>query len=129
MLNQWCIEGKCVPIEIFETRLDVDGDWSEWSEWSNCSRVCNGGIQFKERTCDNPAPMNRGKYCLGDRKVYQVCNTEACLDRNYDEKFKNEQCRNFSWHLKKNQNANWTFNFFDRKHAYDSSLIVVFSYN
>ena len=32
----------------------IDGEWSEWSDWSHCSHSCDGGVQFKERKCNNP---------------------------------------------------------------------------
>lgn len=32
----------------------IDGEWGDWSEWSNCSHSCNGGVQFKDRKCNNP---------------------------------------------------------------------------
>ena len=43
---------ECVPIE--EPKRPINGEWSEWSSWSNCSRSCNGGVEFIERDCTNP---------------------------------------------------------------------------
>lgn len=31
--------------------------WGKWSKWSKCSRTCDGGIQFRVRSC-------RKKYVL-----------------------------------------------------------------
>lgn len=69
------MNGKC--ISIVDEASEINGGWGEWSIWSECNRECNGGIQFTYRECDNPRPTNNGKYCLGERKRYRVCNTEV----------------------------------------------------
>ena len=74
---KWCISGKC--ISIVDEERNVNGAWGEWSSWSECNRECNGGIQFIFRECNNPKPSKNGKYCLGERKRYRVCNTEVRL--------------------------------------------------
>ncbi|VDI02392.1 Hypothetical predicted protein, partial [Mytilus galloprovincialis] len=43
----------------------VDGDWSGWSFWNTCSATCNGGIQDRNRKCDDPQPSNGGISCKG----------------------------------------------------------------
>lgn len=75
--DKWCMKKECVRIG---KRNDdaVAGGWSDWGEWSVCSETCGGGIQFSGRDCTSPIPKNGGRYCLGERKRYQVCNTKPC---------------------------------------------------
>ena len=68
--------GECVPIE--NVKVVRHGGWGEWSSWSVCNKICNGGIQYTERRCDNPTPSHGGDYCIGERKRYKVCNTQVC---------------------------------------------------
>lgn len=49
----------------------VDG---EYGAWTTCSKKCGGGTQT--RSCNNPAPSNGGKACVG--AATQPCNTQAC---------------------------------------------------
>ena len=106
-----------MPIETDVRKLNVNGDWGEWSEWSKCSRECNGGIQFIQRRCNNPVTVNQGRYCLGERKRYKVCNTEPCINNPYyDEHFKNEQCVRHNGNSAKNKGANWKFHLFERNY-------------
>lgn len=55
----------------------IDGGWGEWGPWTECNRPCGGGVQTMERECTNPAPLNKGRYCLGERKKVKMCNTEV----------------------------------------------------
>lgn len=55
----------------------VNGGWGEWGKFSECSRTCGGGVQIAERDCNNPVPKHKGRYCLGDRKKVQICNTKV----------------------------------------------------
>lgn len=50
------------------------GSWSSWGPWGACSRTCGGGVQFAQRLCNNPAPRNNGRYCIGKRAIYRTCN-------------------------------------------------------
>ncbi|KAM8973091.1 A disintegrin and metalloproteinase with thrombospondin motifs 7 [Pelodytes ibericus] len=74
--NKWCFSGDCVPVGHRPT--PVDGLWGSWSSWSACSRTCGAGIQGAERHCSNPTPKYGGRYCLGERKRYRVCNVVPC---------------------------------------------------
>jgi C1A family cysteine protease len=47
----------------------VDGGWSPWSDWSECQ----GGFQYRERTCTNPAPSDGGKPCTGPAQETRAC--------------------------------------------------------
>ncbi|CAH0553699.1 unnamed protein product [Brassicogethes aeneus] len=73
--NKWCYRKEC--IEIGERPEAVNGGWGEWSSWTSCSRTCGMGVSIAERDCNNPAPQNRGRYCLGERKKTKTCNPEA----------------------------------------------------
>jgi hypothetical protein len=74
--NMWCYNRKCVPIG--ERPGATNGEWGEWTPWSKCSRTCGGGVSFAERDCNDPAPQNHGRYCLGERRRYRVCKTHPC---------------------------------------------------
>ncbi|KAL5272728.1 hypothetical protein ACHWQZ_G000802 [Mnemiopsis leidyi] len=71
-----------------EVDCPVDGEWSEFGAWSNCSVECGGGIQTRNRTCDNPAPSNGGQDCEGQDYDIQECYLKDCgcvrEDYNYE---------------------------------------------
>ena len=74
--KMWCYNHKCVPIG--QKPHVRDGEWGTWGQWSPCSRTCGSGVTFKERDCNDPAPLNGGRYCLGERRKYRVCNSNPC---------------------------------------------------
>ena len=87
--NMWCYNQKCIAKgQIPQVR---NGAWGTWGPWSTCSRTCGGGISFKERDCNNPAPLNHGTYCLGERRKYRVCNSNPCDPEAAT--FREQQCR------------------------------------
>ena len=55
----------------------MDGEWGEWGAWSDCTRTCGAGLSSSARMCDNPAPAHGGKYCVGERRRYRVCNLDV----------------------------------------------------
>ncbi|KRG01112.1 A disintegrin and metalloproteinase with thrombospondin motifs 20 [Drosophila mojavensis] len=73
----WCQKGKCVPRSGTGLRV-VHGGWGPWDAFTPCSLSCGGGVQHSRRECNNPAPQNGGKYCVGSRKKYRSCNTHNC---------------------------------------------------
>uniref|UniRef100_A0A8C9YQS4 ADAM metallopeptidase with thrombospondin type 1 motif 7 n=1 Tax=Sander lucioperca TaxID=283035 RepID=A0A8C9YQS4_SANLU len=88
----WCLSGECVAAGYQPE--SVNGGWASWSEWSGCSRTCGAGVQSAQRDCDNPVPKHRGKYCLGERRRYKICNTTPCL---HDlPTFRDTQCSQFN---------------------------------
>ncbi|MGH0186019.1 UNVERIFIED_CONTAM: hypothetical protein FKN15_020577 [Acipenser sinensis] len=87
----WCYQGDCVPFGTWPQSLD--GGWGPWSIWGECSRTCGGGVSSSVRHCDSPAPSGGGKYCLGERKRYRSCNTDACAVGARD--FREKQCADF----------------------------------
>uniref|UniRef100_T1IJU2 Semaphorin-2A n=1 Tax=Strigamia maritima TaxID=126957 RepID=T1IJU2_STRMM len=56
----------------------VNGRWSDWSPWDECSVPCGGGFHMRRRRCNNPAPQNGGRECLGCPVEYRSCNTQTC---------------------------------------------------
>ncbi|XP_071829579.1 A disintegrin and metalloproteinase with thrombospondin motifs 3-like isoform X3 [Apostichopus japonicus] len=83
--GMWCIQGRCRDIENRQ-----DGGWSDWEGWSSCTYSCGTGVQTRIRKCDNPRPVNGGRYCEGDGLQYKLCNTKQCK-RNRDRR--SNQCR------------------------------------
>ncbi|XP_064643491.1 semaphorin-5A-like isoform X2 [Lineus longissimus] len=76
-LNEtWCN----VPLCPAPKPPPVDGGWSKWTPWTDCSERCDGGIQIRNRTCNNPPPFGGGKQCYGDSLEYKECNKDMCLE-------------------------------------------------
>ncbi|KAK2146183.1 hypothetical protein LSH36_626g04010 [Paralvinella palmiformis] len=90
--NKWCYAGNCVPITD-STPEAIHGEWGSWGSWTECSRTCGAGVSYAQRHCDNPHPSNGGKYCLGERKRYRICNTDPCKEDSV--KFRAVQCSEF----------------------------------
>ncbi|XP_022082349.1 A disintegrin and metalloproteinase with thrombospondin motifs 16-like isoform X2 [Acanthaster planci] len=87
--QHWCIQGDCVSRDKRGPQ-PVHGNWSEYGEYSPCSRTCGGGIQHKERLCNNPEPQNGGRYCEGSSHIYRMCNIQECEPDAID--FRAKQC-------------------------------------
>ncbi|KAK6476962.1 A disintegrin and metalloproteinase with thrombospondin motifs 7-like [Huso huso] len=90
-LNKWCFNGECVAVGYRPE--SVNGAWGSWSSWSACTRSCGAGVQNAERQCNNPVPKYGGKYCLGERRRYKICNTESC--QSDKPSFRHIQCGHF----------------------------------
>ncbi|KAL8565304.1 hypothetical protein ACOMHN_001202 [Nucella lapillus] len=90
--NRWCFTGKCV--EIGDRPQAINGEWGQWGEWTSCSRSCAAGVTNSQRFCNHPPPSNGGKYCIGERKRYRICNTENCPDDGVS--FRHVQCGEFN---------------------------------
>ncbi|XP_062439542.1 A disintegrin and metalloproteinase with thrombospondin motifs 7 isoform X1 [Rhea pennata] len=102
--NKWCFNGECVQVGY---RPDaIDGSWGSWSSWSSCSRTCGAGVQNAERQCNNPTPKYGGRYCLGERKRFRICNIKPC-PRNKPS-FRQIQCSQFNPMLYKGKLYKWT---------------------
>ncbi|XP_023931784.1 uncharacterized protein LOC106153735 isoform X3 [Lingula anatina] len=57
----------------------VNGNWGTWSsDWTLCSKTCGGGVKFRVKLCNNPAPANGGAHCAGNGLYRQDCNTSPC---------------------------------------------------
>lgn len=62
-----------------------DGMWSSWSKWvknGQCSVTCGEGVKkhTRIRSCNNPAPQNGGKDCVGISKEITIkqCTEKVC---------------------------------------------------
>ncbi|XP_038067052.1 A disintegrin and metalloproteinase with thrombospondin motifs 18-like [Patiria miniata] len=91
--GQWCIQGDCVSRNKHGPR-PVHGNWSDYGDYSSCSRSCGGGVQQKERLCNNPEPQNGGRYCEGSSHIYRMCNIQKCEPDAVD--FRAKQCATFN---------------------------------
>lgn len=56
----------------------VDGNWSPWQPWGECSVSCGVGERTRLRSCNNPAPSNKGRPCPGDSTQLSRCNIQPC---------------------------------------------------
>ncbi|NXX96272.1 ATS7 metalloproteinase, partial [Centropus bengalensis] len=102
--DKWCFNGECVPVGHRPEALD--GGWSSWSPWNSCSRSCGAGVQSAERQCSSPTPKYGGRYCLGERKRFRICNVRPCpLDK---PSFRQVQCSQFNPMLYKGKLYRWT---------------------
>ncbi|CAH1786157.1 unnamed protein product, partial [Owenia fusiformis] len=61
-----------------ELTVQVHGMWSKWSGWGDCSRTCGRGAQYRIRECENPAPANGGRACVGPGKESRACISGNC---------------------------------------------------
>ncbi|MEE6503391.1 hypothetical protein FKM82_004812 [Ascaphus truei] len=68
--------------------LGSSNEWSSWHSWSPCSRTCGGGAAVRTRQCLHRDPQ--GQLCPGNKRQYQVCNTQDCPSGVMD--FKHLQC-------------------------------------
>ncbi|KAJ6662917.1 hypothetical protein lerEdw1_011121 [Lerista edwardsae] len=102
--NKWCFNGECVHVGYRPE--SINGGWAAWSSWAACSRTCGAGVQSAERQCNSPTPKYGGKYCLGERKRYRICNMKSCpIDR---PSFRHTQCSRFDARPFKGKLYKWT---------------------
>uniref|UniRef100_A0A8C2HYI3 A disintegrin and metalloproteinase with thrombospondin motifs 15-like n=1 Tax=Cyprinus carpio TaxID=7962 RepID=A0A8C2HYI3_CYPCA len=91
--RQLCMRGTCMDKQEI-TKTKVDGRWGKWGPFGTCSRTCGGGVQLSKRKCDNPVPVNGGKYCQGVRVKYRSCNLFPCPDTG--KSYREEQCESYN---------------------------------
>ena len=58
----------------------INGGWSSWNQWSDCSAKCGKGYQRRQRSCTNPAPLNGGSSCGGEKKQEIQCSSICPVD-------------------------------------------------
>ncbi|XP_078379485.1 A disintegrin and metalloproteinase with thrombospondin motifs 1-like [Oculina patagonica] len=88
-LRSWCIKGYCVD----NGSPMINGGWSVWSDFTACTRSCEGGVRYRERTCTNPPPENGGENCAGPSKAYwEICNSQVMCDLS-EPSFRDQQCK------------------------------------
>ena len=56
----------------------MHGGWNNFGAWSDCTEECDGGTRSRNRSCDNPAPLNGGRDCEGAAFETESCNTNPC---------------------------------------------------
>ncbi|KAM9846472.1 A disintegrin and metalloproteinase with thrombospondin motifs 2-like [Aulostomus maculatus] len=83
-----CFKGFCM--NLTPNLLRQDGSWGTWSSYGKCSRTCGGGVRFRTRRCDNPAPANGGRTCFGNTFEFQLCSQEECPPLT---DFREDQCQ------------------------------------
>ncbi|XP_070161221.1 A disintegrin and metalloproteinase with thrombospondin motifs 7 isoform X2 [Polyergus mexicanus] len=101
--HMWCQNQECVP--IVDRPRQIDGGWGEWGSWSECSRTCGAGVSIVERKCDHPEPAHGGKFCIGERRRYKICNTQPCPEGTPS--FRAVQCSNYDGKEYKGKNYTW----------------------
>ncbi|XP_061450757.1 A disintegrin and metalloproteinase with thrombospondin motifs 7 isoform X2 [Rhineura floridana] len=102
--SKWCFNGECVHMGYRPE--SISGVWAAWSSWGACSRTCGAGVQNAERQCNSPTPKYGGKYCLGERKRFRICNTKSCpTDR---PSYRHIQCSRFDTKPYKGTLYKWT---------------------
>ncbi|GAB1865490.1 A disintegrin and metalloproteinase with thrombospondin motifs 7-like isoform X1 [Camponotus japonicus] len=101
--HMWCQNQECVP--IVDRPRQIDGGWGEWGSWSECSRTCGAGVSIVERKCDHPEPAHGGKFCIGERRRYKICNTQSCPEGTPS--FRAVQCSNYDGKEYKGKNYTW----------------------
>ncbi|XP_050447692.1 A disintegrin and metalloproteinase with thrombospondin motifs 7 isoform X1 [Cataglyphis hispanica] len=101
--HMWCQNQECVP--IVDRPRQIDGGWGEWGSWSECSRTCGAGVSIVERKCDHPEPAHGGKFCIGERRRYKICNTQSCPEGTPS--FRAIQCSNYDGKEYKGKNYTW----------------------
>uniref|UniRef100_A0A8D0DCT3 ADAM metallopeptidase with thrombospondin type 1 motif 2 n=1 Tax=Sander lucioperca TaxID=283035 RepID=A0A8D0DCT3_SANLU len=83
-----CFKGLCM--KLTPNLLRQDGGWGAWSAWGACSRTCGGGVQFRSRRCDSPAPANGGRTCFGNSYEFTLCSRDECPPLT---DFREDQCK------------------------------------
>ncbi|OCT72275.1 A disintegrin and metalloproteinase with thrombospondin motifs 8 isoform X1 [Xenopus laevis] len=94
-VKHMCWDGVCLTEDIVvRPKVPVDGNWGSWGPWGECSRTCGGGVRFSYRDCNDPVPQNGGKYCKGQRAMYESCNIQECPVNELS--FREEQCMKYN---------------------------------
>jgi len=87
--RKWCRAGKCTDVGS-SLPPPVDGGWGPWGTYGACTRTCGGGVRYRSRQCNNPAPKYFGEYCKGSTKGhFTMCNTQGC---GHVDRYRQEQC-------------------------------------
>ncbi|XP_078352920.1 A disintegrin and metalloproteinase with thrombospondin motifs 1-like isoform X2 [Oculina patagonica] len=86
--RKWCRAGVCTDVGP-SLPPPIDGGWGPWGTYGSCSRTCGGGVKYRSRQCNNPAPQYFGKPCQGSaRGHFRMCNTQECTT----DRYRHEQC-------------------------------------
>ncbi|GBP61289.1 A disintegrin and metalloproteinase with thrombospondin motifs 7 [Eumeta japonica] len=99
-----------------------DGGWGAWGAWSACSRSCGAGVSTQTRACDSPQPEHNGKYCIGERSRYKICNTDPCPVSEMS--FREIQCSKFKNQKINNETIEKWIPYFDQDRPCELSCIA-----
>ncbi|XP_062620365.1 uncharacterized protein LOC134281944 [Saccostrea cucullata] len=73
-----CVGSSGFTVVCRNVNCPVNGGFSAWSTWTACSKKCGGGSRTRGRLCNNPAPKDGGKKCVGSYLDTQTCNSQGC---------------------------------------------------
>ncbi|WAR11202.1 ECT-like protein [Mya arenaria] len=74
-----CVESN-METKVCTNNPCPDGGWSDWQDWTACPVTCGGGLQNRQRYCNNPKPSLLGYYCVGMSETFELCNNIPCHD-------------------------------------------------
>ncbi|XP_061184990.1 SCO-spondin-like [Saccostrea echinata] len=74
-----CVGSSGFTVVCKNVNCPVNGGFSAWSAWTPCSKKCGGGSRTRGRLCNNPAPKDGGKKCVGSYLQTQTCNSQGCI--------------------------------------------------
>ena len=83
--NSYCWQKKVyfeiLLLKYFTLLIIVNGGYSEWSSFSICTKTGIGGIQKRERFCNNPSHKYGGADCftLGFSIETRTCGAKPSL--------------------------------------------------
>ncbi|XP_022783114.1 uncharacterized protein LOC111323926 isoform X1 [Stylophora pistillata] len=64
-------------VELYGCQGNESGNssfrWTQWSEWSICSKSCDQGVQFRNRTCVSPCNCSESSYQQNRSCISQGC--------------------------------------------------------
>ncbi|CAG2220304.1 unnamed protein product [Mytilus edulis] len=75
--NYTCLCAPGFKGRFCDTQI-INGNWGSWLDWSECSKSCDGGIQYRVRHCTNPPPDPDGFHCVGSNTSERNCNPQEC---------------------------------------------------
>lgn len=55
-----------------------NGEWGSFGQYTTCTKTCGGGTQYRTRGCNNPAPANGGRPCVGQSFQKRTCANNPC---------------------------------------------------
>ena len=80
-LVQWRCPGDATESVVCQTPC---GELTKWSEWTNCSVLCDGGTQSRERYCVNKNLVVKAELCLNQElSQSRQCGTDRSGCKRY----------------------------------------------
>ena len=69
---------RTTPKPVYNVQKNPKNGWTYWTSWTDCSRTCGGGVQYRERTCENQCPSQRAGQMLTWHQDPRGCGREQC---------------------------------------------------